>query len=192
MNTTLISYIGFNPYFLNEKQVNRIIFFNPSDEQELTGFNWIGNNNKHKTLVLPFEIYKARVLKLSRNDAFFMPCLTDKKCINIYIPTTLLALECKGEVLNYETTTERAYRTAYTFTAECTGTVWVKDDWGQCQGVEASICPRELTFYTNHRYERTDTGELYERLKQLAKTVGVELSVRDVEKLERVFNIEIK
>lgn len=107
----------YNPYFLGEKKVNRINFY--ENEKVIFIFNWIGSNNRIPVIDFEQQIVKKNNIDLLNKSAFYVNS-KNKKEIDIYIPLSLINNYTEKEnVFYYETETYTQYKTFVSFTAKC-------------------------------------------------------------------------
>ena len=184
----------YNPYLFNGYVVDRIYFYDNITKEVIFSVNWWGNNNEHKTLFFNFSIKKANKIDLSRNTAFFVSGEANKyeKRINIYIPSCLVPVSFLGEKLRSENENEKTYMSDYSITAYCSKTPYKLDENKQIVYFELPIEERQLIYSTNWRRELKPMGELKHKMSELAKSVNMDLSVYDFDKLMTIFDIKIK
>lgn len=92
VGTILSRESGYNPFFLDEREVEQLIFFDKG--QIVTRVRWFGGNNSYKQIILPFEIKKVIKEDLNKKSAFRMTFKKDgtgQLCWLVYIPISLVS-----------------------------------------------------------------------------------------------------
>lgn len=107
----------YNPYFLGEKKVNGVYFY--EKEKIIFSFNWIGSNNRIPVIDFEQQISKKNNIDMLSKSAFYVNS-QNKKEIDIYIPLSLINNYTEKEnIFYYETETYTQYKTCVSFTAKC-------------------------------------------------------------------------
>jgi len=115
----------FNPYFLNGKQVEKMIFFNPQTAEIVFSERWFnnsGSNNQYPSVTFNFDIPKKNIKDLTRQTAFCMSIREgyDKGKLLLYIPISLLQnYQVEKDVFQFETDTDKHYKDIHSFDVVC-------------------------------------------------------------------------
>lgn len=191
----------YNPMFLNGRQIEHLVFYDADKGTEILngwdGLRWFGSNNNYPLIRFPFEFKKANKVDLTRKDAYYTTFQHtysyDKGKIVLYIPIHLVdSFTDLGEVLQFETDTEKNFRHSYSFKVMAQSDEYYLDEFEELKSRTTELKECTIEFSGRYRMELKPFGEKVKTITERIKTVYPEISVYDVEKIMTVCNVELK
>lgn len=196
MKTTLTTTRGFNLYFVNTFQVRQLVFF--SEDGKEYPVNWFGSNNEYPELELPFEVSRKLKIDYSSKTAFYTkdrnPILPSDKTVELFIPLSKVNHTIETGVVYRTTETETTYCDKLSVTLNASKYEYVPKNDGtkEFHWTKTPIKERILSEKMNPSWVKSDFGKRLKKLSDVAKSVNVDLSKYDLEKLHKVFKITVK
>jgi len=198
MKTTLSQQnIWFNPYFLDNKQVHKINFFDYKTGLIVFNTNWFSNfggNNDYPEISFPFEIKRRIKTNLDIKEAFYCAAVNIGE-INVYIPIQLLEnFTHTKDVLEYETEIEITYTDIFSFDLECKKYAHKLNEVGEVEYITLDSEVRTVKVDGKYKTVLKDKGikiaDIMDTLKQDSTLSNV--STYTIEKMLKYLDITIK
>lgn len=197
MATILTKTSFLNPFFCNGKELEFIEFTKEGKPIGCINHGWFecrfSSNNLFEKVVLPFEVKNKKVYS-KKVESFIIKDKNDyKDGYKLVIPVELLGnVSFEKDVKKSETKTEISFCDILTFNVEGEAIEFVKDDVKGVIRKNTGLKTHTIKQVLNYRHQPTQYGKQLSELSEKAKSVGVDLSEYDFNKLMKVFNITLK
>lgn len=197
MATILSRTSGLNPFFCNGKKLEFIEFTQNGSPICCVNRGWFdhrsSSNNLFEKVILPFEVKNKRVYS-TKVESFLIKTKNDyKDGYKLVIPVELLGnVSFEKDVKKSETKTEISFCDILTFNVEGEAIEFVNDDAKGVIRKKTGLKTHTIKQALNYRHLPTQYGKQLSELSEKAKSVGVNLSEYDFNKLMKVFNITLK
>jgi len=194
MTTHLYTSSCVNPFYCNGKNIDFIEFTQNGKPLGCIYRGWFsGSNNHYKEVILPFEVKNKRIYS-NKIESFIIKAtehgVTGCKLV---IPVELLPEYTFTEkVRGYKTEDETQYFTSISFAAYADKVEPIKDEIKGYIWKRTGMKKHTITADFNFTFEQTGIGLQREELSKLAQSVGVNLSMYDIKRLQKVLNISAK
>lgn len=192
----------FNPMFLNDKEINHLVFYDCikgetilSPENE--NVRWFGsNNNQYPEINFPFAFKRGNKVDLTRKDAFYTSYAYkynfDKGKIVLYIPVQLLDnFQDLGEKLDFETETDKKYLHHYSFDVMAKAIYHEIQD-GELKYLTSEVTKQTLSFHGYYRTELKPLGEKVAKIAAAFKGINSNIGTYEIERMLTVCDITLK
>jgi hypothetical protein len=189
-NTKLTTSAGFNPYLLNCKTIDKIIFF--KEGETITSVNWFGSNNNYPEMIINDEIKRKNNIDLNSKKPFFINIKQgwDKGRIILYIPANLVKLTDKGEGIRYENENETQYQQNYTIEVECSKWEIEINDNGKLEYSKSVVENRVIEFSECTIRVKKDKLINDEQLKdEIKELCNLDIYMGDLQKILKHYTI---
>lgn len=203
-NKTLLAQSSkfYNPYFINGKEVNHIIFYSCETGKTIfkegayiESVRWFGSNNEYPQILLPFnEVKKKNKVALFSKVAFVVKYESKYKFdagkVVLYIPIESLEnWKHEENVKGFESNTQTEYFDKFSFDIECSAYERSLNELEQLVYTETEIKTHTIVFKANYNFVSTDFGVKCNEIAAKCKENNIKLSSYDVEKMLKIFNI---
>lgn len=196
MQTKLTTSQGFNPYQLNGKTIEKIIFFN--DGRELCSVRWFGSNNEYPELIINEEIKRKNAIDLTGNKPYYTTIKTgfDAGRLFLFIPSKLVNLIELGESVKYDNEDETQYIENYQISVECSKWEFKLKEGGEKGNgddytyIKSPIDLRNIKFDKWTRNVSKDKKIREDELqKEIKENTGVDLKIWDLKNILKGYSI---
>lgn len=196
MQTVLIQNVDFyNPYSLETKngfiEVENIIFLQDGKPLIQNKVRWFGSsNNEYPKIVFDFETRKANKVNYNSANAFYT---TQKNKATVYIPVSLLTeFQFDGDLLDFETETERKYLPTYSFKASASFKQYIINENGSYDYIASELKPLTIKFNDYYKTELTEAGERIDTIYKVLQSNNINISLYDLKQLAKIADIKLK
>jgi hypothetical protein len=173
----------YNPYYVDDREVNKIIFY--KDGKELVSTKWFDSgNNIYPTIYFDFEIKRKNKVDMSTKQAFYVKAKKDwydkESVYDLYIPAEFVGLEELGEKVFIETDTYTSYCNHFR--------VHIFAD-----GLHDNECEFEINFHSNvTRTVKSDFGTKVATLEAEFKEKNINVTSYHIEQILKYYDITPK
>lgn len=194
MTTHLCTSPCVNPFYCNGKNIEFIEFTQNGQPLGCIYCGWFsGSNNHYKEVILPFEVKNKRTYSNKMESFIIKATEHGTTGYKLVIPVELLPeYTITEKVRGYKTEDKIQYFTRISFAVDADKVEPIKDDIKGYIWKRTGIKKHTITADFNFTIEQTEIGLQRDELSKLAQSVGVNLSLYDIKRLQEVFNISAK
>ena len=193
--STLTTTPCFNPYFVNGKQISRIVFFADNEIKVSLNSGWFDhNNNDHPSVDLPFKITRKNKIDLTVNHGFTMKDTSEswRDGVVLYLPLEKLTHSFLGEKIDYETDTSIKYKSKMEIDLFCTAVTRSLDDNDNLKYGISDKKIQTVTVNYGFRSENTDHGDKCDKIAELFKSNRIDIAPYQIDNMLKLVDINIK
>ncbi len=179
---------NFNPFFIDGKEINQIIFFR--DGKIVSKSRWFDSNNITPKIYFDFLIPKKLKLDLNTKQAFYMKDVSDNHYrsnkYNVYIHGDLVNFKNLGEIEAWDTDTHISYEEKYSFEVVC-------ERYSKGYSTDETLTPKKWTIeFTTNYITRQIEKPFYKEVtdaETLLKAKGINLNSYDLQNIIKHFKL---